>query len=129
MNVAYKHLDAKLRVADLTIGQWLGVIAGVVLAFVWGVYLSPFGAYVTLLSAIYLAGIPIGATLLASVTEFNLWLLIRSALRWRRSGGRYVPGPGESPRGYVVREDVAEVEAARDRLEVADLDPSSLWKE
>jgi hypothetical protein len=129
MNVAYKHLDSKLRIADLTVGQWLGVIAGLGIAFVWGFYLSPFGMYVTLMSAIYVGGIPIGATLLASVGEFDLWLLVRSAVRWRREDGRFIPGPGGSSRGYSIREDPHEMNAAGARRQLADLDPASLWED
>lgn len=129
MNVAYKHLDSKLRVADLTIGQWLGVIAGLMLAFVWGFYLSPFGTYLTLISAIYLGAVPAGATMLASVSEFDLWLLVRSAARWRRREGRFVPGPGDSARGYIVHEDPREHDADAVRRQQADLDLASLWEE
>jgi hypothetical protein len=128
VNIAYKHLDTKLRVADLTIGQWLSVFAGLALAVLWGMYLSPFGTYVTLLSAIYLGGIPIGASLLAGITEFDLWLLIRSAMRWRRREGRFVPGPGDLAHGYVVSDDERDrTEAARVHLD--DLDLASLWEE
>src|SRR4051794_41657713 len=108
MNVAYKHLDAKLRVAQLTVGQWLGAFAGVAVAVVWGCYVSPFGLYVTLVSSIYLGALPAGGTFLASVTEFDVWLLARSGVRWRRREGRFVPGSGSSARGYVLREDPQE---------------------
>jgi hypothetical protein len=128
MNLAYKHLDTKLRVADLTVGQWLSVFAGLALAAVWGMYLSPFGTYVTLLSAIYLGGIPVGASLLAGMTEFDLWLLIASAMRWRRREGRFVPGPGDGARGYVVHDDALE-QAAASRRDLDDLDLASLWEE
>ena len=29
MNIAFKHLEAKLRFGDLTIGQWAAIFAGV----------------------------------------------------------------------------------------------------
>ena len=129
MNIAYKHLDTKLRIAELTIGQWLGVLVGIALGLVWGVYLSPFGIYLTLFSAIYLGGIPVGAMFLASVTEFDLWLLLRSAMRWRRREGRFVPGPGAlEPR--LRRSRRRPMTTANDAAGVpADLDPASLWEE
>jgi hypothetical protein len=129
VNIAYKHLDSKLRIAELTIGQWVGVIAGLVIAFVWGFYLSPLGTYPTLISAIYLGALPAGATIVASVSEFDLWLLIRSAIAWRRSDGRFTPGPGESVRGYALREDPETRRAEDARNQTNDLDLASLWEE
>ncbi len=31
MNVAFKHLEAKLRFGDLSVGQWAGVVGGILL--------------------------------------------------------------------------------------------------
>jgi hypothetical protein len=42
------------------------------------------------------------ALLVAGVSEFNAWLYIRSAWRWWRTPGRYRPGPGPRPTGYVI---------------------------
>lgn len=127
MNVAYKHLEAKLRVAELTLSQWLGVCLGVCLAIAWG-YISPLGSYLTLLSAIYLGAVPAGAAFLASVSELDLWLLVRSALRWRRLEGRFLPGPGAPSPGYVLIEPDEERAYEQRRRQVPDLDLGSLWK-
>jgi hypothetical protein len=129
MNVAYKHLDSKLRIAELSIAQWISVFAGVAIGFVWGLYLSPFGLYPTLISAIYLGAIPGAATFFASVSEFDLWLLLGSAIRWRRREGRFVPGPGGSARGYVLRLDPEENRGRATRSQLNDLDLASLWEE
>lgn len=103
MHPSYKHLEEKIRVGDLTLWQWGGVLAGITLAMLWGFYLSPFGALVTLFSAVYLAGLPALAALLAGLTEFDFIGLVRNAWRWWRSPGRYLPGCGdELPKGYVV---------------------------
>ncbi len=128
MNLAYKHLDTKLRFAELTIGQWLGVLFGLLLAVLWGFYLSPFGLYITLLSSIYLAGIPVGAALLASATEFNAWLLLRSAIRWRRMDARFTPGPGSGSRGYRIQADPDDDTARTARRTESELDLASLWE-
>lgn len=127
MNIAYKHLDAKLRIAELGIGQWLAVLAGLGLAIVWGTYVSPFGPMLTLTTSIYLAAIPAGAALLANVTEFDPWLMLRSAVGWWRSDGRYVPGPGESTAGYVVTG--ADEDGLQARWLAAELDAAALWGE
>jgi hypothetical protein len=103
MNPAYKHLEQRLRIGEFTLWQWAGVLTGITLAMVWGFYVSPFGVVLTLFSAIYFAGLPALAALMASVTEFDLLGLLRSSWRWWRSEGRYLPGAGpEAPEGYVV---------------------------
>jgi hypothetical protein len=105
VNGAYKHLDTKLRIGELTVGQWAGVIAGAVAGVAWGLYLSPFGLTLTLSSAIYLATLPAGAAAAGSLTDLDPWLIARSALAWRRRTARFVPGGGASARGYVVARD------------------------
>lgn len=128
MHVAYKHLDNKLRIAELTLGQWLGVVLGVGVAIGWGMYLSPLGTYLTLISAIYLGSLPAGAAILASLSEFDLVLLVRSAIAWRRRDGRMTPGPGGSARGYVVRPEDLD-RGARPEVEAPELDLATLWEE
>lgn len=126
MHLAYKHLDSRLRIAELTVGQWTGVVLGLVLALAWGFYLCPFGGYVAMGTAIYLGGIPIAAVFLASQTEFNLGLLLRSAVAWRRTDGRYAPGPGDEHPGYQITEPPA-TRSARGPLPTVDFDLEALW--
>jgi hypothetical protein len=129
VNTAYKHLDSKLRVAELSVGQWIAVLAGLVLGIVWGVYISPFGTTITTISAVYLGAVPGGAALFASLTEFDPVLVVRSALAWRRLEGRFVPGPGDSASGYTVFEDRREREGREARRKAAEVDLASLWEE
>jgi hypothetical protein len=130
MNVAYKHLDSKLRIGELTIGQWAGVGLGVVIAGAWALYVRPpIGTTLTAVTAVYLGALPAGAALLASASEFNLFLILTSALRWRRRERRYIPGPGSGARGYVLEEDPTPAAARAARPAVADLDISALWEE
>jgi hypothetical protein len=104
VNPAFKHLEAKLRFGDLSIGQWAAVVAGVLFAVCFAQYLSPVRGLAGLILGVYLGGIPVSAAFLASLSEFDLWGLIRAAIRWRRGGdGRYLPGGGDAARGYVVR--------------------------
>jgi hypothetical protein len=128
MNTSYKHLDSKLRIAELTIGQWVTVLLGIGLAIVWALYVSPLGTTLTIMTSVYVAALPIGAGLSASFTDFDPWLMLRCALAWRRREGRYIPGPGQSPLGYVLLDDPhTRVErGAEERL--ADLDLASLWE-
>lgn len=128
MNSAYKHLEAKLRVGEFTIGQWLGLFVGAVTAIVWGMYLSPFGTSVTIFSSCYIGGLPAAAIFLATMSEVDMTVLVRAAVRWRREEGRYLAGPGPATSGYVVRADARE--RARDESDgqLADLDLAALWE-
>ena len=130
MNVAYKHLDTKLRIADMTIGQWMGVGLGLAVAIGWGFYLQPpLGPTLTAVTAVYLGALPAGAALLASMSEFDLLLMVRSAIRWRRHEGRFIPGPGNPVSGYVLRDPEPEETAGKTRERAPELDPASLWEE
>jgi len=123
MNPAYKHLDAKLRIAELTLGQWAGIVVGVIVGLVFGLYLSPLGPIPSLILAIYIGGVPVAAIFVASFSEFDLWLLIRAAWRWRRDDARYVPGPGSATDGYRILKPVGERAPSR----VAELDLAAIW--
>lgn len=129
MNIAYKHLDARLRIAELSIGQWTGILLGLAIGIGWGVYLSPFGPTLTLTSAIYMGAVPVGAAFLANTTEFSAWLLLRSAVAWRRREGRFLPGPGGSVHGYVVTAAEPGEHGAAARRGALDLDLATLWGE
>ena len=120
MHLAYKHLEQRLRIGEFTVLQWAGFIAGVVLALFWATFLSPFGTYVTLFSAVYLGGIPAAAA-------FDLWLHIKALSRHRRAVGRYVAGPGRSARGYVITADPAQRADGGSLPETPDLDLDALW--
>jgi len=99
---AYKQLEAKTRIAELTLGQWVGAIVGVLCALVVIAWLRPFGTYADLVVGVYLGGIPVTIALVVSVGEFDVWLLVRAAWRWWRTDGRYAAGPGGAARGYQL---------------------------
>ena len=126
MNTAFKHLDAKLRIADLTIRQWVGMLAGVMIALLYADLLHPFGTMGTMVTAVYIAGIPIAAVLVGGFSDFDIWLVLRSALRWRSTDGRYLPGPGVPTDGYRVHAPV-EDPFYPDQEELRELDLAGLW--
>lgn len=128
MNTAYKHLEAKLRVGEFTIGQWLGLFVGLMTALVWGFYVSPFGTSITLFTAVYLGGLPAAAIFLATVSDVDILLLVRAAIRWRRTEGRYVAGPGSATNGYVVHAGPPERNEDPNDHQLAELDPAALWE-
>src|SRR3954453_20402512 len=108
MNVAFKHLEAKLRFGDLTVGQWAAVLGGVRFALLFAEYLSPIGGLGAAIIGVYLGAIPASAAFFGSLSEFDLWGLIGAAAPWRRQDGRYVPGAGVSARGYALAPDPTE---------------------
>lgn len=126
MNSAYKHLDSKLRIGEMTLSQWVSLFVGVMSGLMWAMYLSPFGTTLTLASAVYVAGVPISVVFLANVSEINMWLLIRSAVRWRRLDARYLPGAGAQTAGYRLTEPPEDARRVA-RENVAELDLASLW--
>ena len=126
MNPAFKHLESKLRFGELTVAQWAAVAVGFVAALVWALYLSPLGWGLTLLTSSYIVGLPVVAGFMVSVSDFDVSQLIRSAVGWWRSDGRFMPGPGDRARGYVltttdVHDDVDDTD------QTLDLDLESLW--
>ena len=79
MNVAFKHLEAKLRFGELSIGQWAGILGGVLFALVFAQYLSPVEGLPAVVLGVYLGAIPASAAFFASLSEFDLWGLTEPA--------------------------------------------------
>ncbi len=102
MNPAYKHLRDRLRIGDLTVPQIVSMFAGFMGGLVWALYLSPFSPYLTLFTAIYLACLPAGTVLLASSTEFDLWLYLKACVREAFTDGRFAAGAGDWTDGYCI---------------------------
>jgi hypothetical protein len=102
VNPAYTHLRDRLRIGELTIPQLIALFCGCMAGLVWALYLSPFSPYLTLFISIYLTCVPAGCVLLASTTEFDLWLYLRGCVRDALSDGRYMAGPGAPSEGYLI---------------------------
>jgi hypothetical protein len=124
MNTAYKHLDSKLRIGDLSMGQWFGITVGLGVGLLWGFLLSPFGTYLTCASGVYLGAVPAGAAVLSGYYEISVGIVVRSALTWIRLDGRFVPGAGPDTAGYTV------ADSGRDEAQTvrSTLDPAALWE-
>jgi hypothetical protein len=105
MNPAYKHLTDRLRIGELTVPQIVGLFGGFMCGIVFALYISPFGAYPTLFLSIYIAGIPAGTVLLATSTEFDLWLYVKACTEEVLTDGRYTAGAGETAAGYEIEPD------------------------
>jgi hypothetical protein len=128
MNTAYKHLEAKLRIGEFSIGQWLALFVGVMTALIWGMYLSPFGTQITIFTACYIGGLPAAAIFLATMSEIDIVLLVRSAIRWRREEGRYLAGAGDQAHGYALASETVDERRLHTGQELAELDLDALWE-
>jgi len=100
----YKHLEGRLRLGAFSIGQWAQIAVAAVAAALFGGYVSPFGAQVTIFVSIVGAGIPIAVSYGAMGLEFSVTQLARAAWRYRRHPRRFMPGPGLAV-GYTVSAD------------------------
>lgn len=126
MNPAYKHIRDRLRFGELTIPQIVSLFCGLMCGLVFALYISPFGAYLTLFIAIYVASIPAGAVLLASTTEFDLWLYLRARFANRLTDGQYIAGAGTSCLGYTIEADEEPVNFAR-QGDLRPVDLEAIW--
>jgi hypothetical protein len=102
VNTAFKHLEAKLRFGDLSIGQWAGVVAGILCGLAVAQLLHPLGGMWSLVIGVYVGAIPAFVAVFAGLGEFDLWRLLAGMRRWRTSEGRHLPGPGRTAHGYAV---------------------------
>jgi hypothetical protein len=104
-NPTYKHLEGKTVVGPFSLGQWAQLLAGVVLGLLFGIYLSPLPPIPTIFVSCLLPGLPLAASYGAMGLEFSLSQGARAAWRFWRRPGRYLPGSGQSARGYLVQPD------------------------
>jgi hypothetical protein len=125
VNPAPAHLEAKLRFGwDFTVGQIAAMVGGILVGFAWANWLSPIRGIGAAVTAVYVGGLPVVAGFVASQTEFDLWAAVSSALRWRRSEGRFLPGGG-SLTGYVVLADEGWRDGGDSRTALVDLE--AVW--
>jgi hypothetical protein len=99
----YKHLEARLRLGAFSLGQWAQITSAGAAAAVFGAYVSPFPTSVTIFVSIIAAGLPVALSYGAMGLEFSVGQFAAAAWRYWRDPRRYLPGPGESAAGYVVR--------------------------
>jgi hypothetical protein len=126
MNPAYKHIRDRMRIGELTVPQIISLFCGFMGGLVFALYLSPFGSYLTLFVAIYIATIPTGAVLMASRTPLDQWLYLRAAIHDHASDGRYIPGAGETCEGYAIEADEDGLRfSGRDQPKTVDL--GAIW--
>jgi hypothetical protein len=126
MNPAYKHIRDRLRFGELTIPQIISLFCGLMCGLIFALYISPFSPYLTLFISIYIASIPMGAVLLASTTEFDLWLYLRARVSDRLTEGQYIAGPGVTCNGYSIEPEDELVNFNR-RSHTRPVDLEAIW--
>jgi hypothetical protein len=101
-HTTYKHLEAKLRLGSLSLGQWVQITAAGAAAAVFGVYVSPLPTSATIFVSIVGAGMPVALSYGAMGLEFSVADFAAAAWRYWRSPRHYLPGAGDHGSGYVV---------------------------
>ena len=125
MNPAPAHLEAKLRFGwDFTVGQIAAMVGGILIGFAWASWLSPIHGIAAAVTGVYVGGLPVAAGFVASQTEFDLWAVLSSAVRWRRRMGGSCQVPESSPATVVRIDDDRRVDG---EAELAVLDADALW--
>lgn len=126
-NVTYKHLEGKTALGVFSLGQWVQLIAGVVMGLLFGVYLSPLPPVPTIFVSCLLPGLPLAASYGAMGLEFSVRDAVLAAWRHWRRPRRYLPGSGEIGSGYVVLPDRDAADAVVDERPANDRDLETLW--
>lgn len=124
-NVTYKHLEGKTVVGVFSLGQWVQLLAGIVLGLLFGIYLSPLPPIPTVFFSCLLPGLPLAASYGAMGLEFSLTQGARAGWRFWRSPRRYLPGPGQAEAGYLVHADPDPYEPGPDASPTRDLE--AMW--
>jgi len=96
------------------------------LGLAWAKFISPLHGMLAASSGAYIAALPVVPVFVASQTELDLGGLLVGALRWRRLDGRYLPGGGETARGYVLWDEHTNI-GPGDGAEALELELQALW--
>lgn len=96
----YRHLDRRIRLAGLPLGQWVQLLAAAAAAYALAQVL-PFGATYDLSVAVTIAGVPVAAALAAG-TATNPLAVLAALARWRRLAKLYPSAKAASATGYVL---------------------------
>lgn len=98
----YKHLEDPMRLGPFTLLQWTGVCGSLLLAVVFGLYLSPLPPGVTIGLSLFFAGLPLALSYAVSGLDMAISHTLAAFYRWARGTKHYLPGGGAPLAGYVV---------------------------
>ena len=103
-NEPYRHLEDREEILwGLHFRQLVYVLLGAVVGIVFGLYVSPLPAQVSLAIAIIIAGLPVVLSLVASSGELAPWTVTYALWRWWRSPKLYIPGASPVA-GYHIQQ-------------------------
>ena len=119
MHPTYKHLEDRIRLGGLTLGQWTQLLACGLAAYALSTLLPLPGSW-SLSVAVTVCGLPAAGAIAFMSADFDVLGWARAAVRWRRSPTRYVGTAAVDRAGG----DAAVVGISRSARA---FDPESLW--
>jgi hypothetical protein len=112
----YRHLEDRIRLGGLTLGQWSQLVVCGLAAYALSMLLPLPGSW-SVSVAVTVCGLPAACAVAFMSADFDVLALVRSAARWRRSPKRYAGT--QDP-----RDDAAQVRAGAPAI---GFDAESLW--
>lgn len=99
----YKHLEDRVRLFGLTLGQMASLFVMAMVGILFGLYASPLPPGPTIMVSVLTAGSPVVLAYAVTGRELEVWGTLFAVGRWARSEKHYLPGGGPLPEaGYVV---------------------------
>ena len=113
MHPTYKHLEARIRLAGLTVGQWAQLLASAVAAYGLAQVLSLPGSW-SISVAVTVCGLPAATAIAVLQHDFDGLVWLRAAVRYVRAPDRSRAGaaptelgPGKDDAAWVTGEALA----------------------
>lgn len=91
MHPTYKHLEARIRLAGLTVGQWAQLLASAVAAYGLAHVLPLPGSW-SVSVAVTVCGLPAATAIAVMQHDFDVVVWLRAAVRFVRAPERYRAG-------------------------------------
>lgn len=85
----YRHLEDRIRLGGLTLGQWAQLVACGLAAYALSTLLPLPGSW-SLSVAVTVCGLPAAVAIAFMSADFDVGALVRAAVRWQRAPRRYV---------------------------------------
>lgn len=127
LHPTYKHLEDRIRLAGLSLGQWAQLFVCALAA--WGLaQLLPLPGTWALSAAITVCGLPAAAAIAFMQADFDVRGWLTDALRFQRGPRRFLPGIGSevAVAGYRLDDSHAGLPGAG-RRDAEPLDVERLW--
>jgi hypothetical protein len=116
----YKHLEDRIRLGGLTLGQWAQLLGCALAAYALSTLLPLPGSW-SLSVAVTVCGLPAAAAIAFMSADFDVVGLARAAVRWRRGPRRYIACAAGEVRSREARR------PSESRRSLSPFDPEALW--